>query len=50
MADPTTQLARISMVASDLDGVLDKLFANTADLRAILERISAQTKKAADDG
>jgi hypothetical protein len=49
MADPTTQLARISLAASDLDGVLDKLFANTADLRAILERIGTQTKKADGD-
>ncbi len=49
MPDATAQLARISMVASDLNGVLDKLFASAADLREILERIDAQTKKAAGD-
>ena len=49
MADPTTQLARISMAADNLDGVLDRLFASAADLREILERIDAQTKKADGD-
>ena len=49
MPDATAQLAQISTAASDLNGVLDKLFANAADLREILERISAKAKKA-DDG
>jgi hypothetical protein len=50
MPDPAAQLARIALAASDLDGVLDKLFSSAADLREILERIGTQNKKAADDG
>lgn len=33
---PREQLASIAAVADDLDAVLDKLFANVAELKAIL--------------
>ena len=36
--DEARRLARVSAVADDLDKVLDKLFANVAELKIILER------------
>lgn len=39
MADlPREQLAAVARTADDLDAVLDKLFANVAELKAVLGR------------
>jgi hypothetical protein len=41
---PRDQLASISAVADDLDAVLDKLFANVAELKAVLARAAPPGK------
>lgn len=37
-ADEAQRLAKVAAVAEDLDRILDKLFANVAELKIILER------------
>lgn len=46
---PRDQLASIAKVADDLDEVLDKLFANVAELKAVLARAGSQGKTGAPD-
>lgn len=41
---PRDQLAAIAAVADDLDAVLDKLFANVAELKSVLARAGSQGK------
>lgn len=41
---PRDQLASIAAVADDLDEVLDKLFANVAELKAVLARAAPPRK------
>jgi hypothetical protein len=36
---PRDQLAAVAKTADDLDAVLDKLFANVAELKAVLGRV-----------
>jgi hypothetical protein len=42
-AEEARRLARVAAVADDLDKVLDKLFANVAELKLILERTEPGT-------
>lgn len=42
-ADEARRLAVIASVADDLDKILDKLFANVAELKIILERTEPGT-------
>lgn len=49
---PREQLASIAAVTSDLDELLDKLFANVAELKAVLASAGADVargKAGADD-
>jgi hypothetical protein len=43
MPEEAQRLARVAAVAEDLDKILDKLFANVAELKLILERTEPGT-------
>jgi hypothetical protein len=43
---PREQLAAVARTADDLDAILDKLFANVAELKAVLGRARAQGDQA----
>ena len=50
MPDEKQQLAAIAAVLDDTDKLLDKLFANVADLKAILARTSPGPPDKKDGG